>query len=76
LLNAHAGSASGPARAARAGDSAAPAPQTTIGRMPQNPDRVWRLQGATNFRDLGGYPGHGGRPLRWRRLFALITWAA
>ena len=37
--------------------------------MPQNPDRVWRLQGATNFRDLGGYPGHGGRPLRWRRLF-------
>ena len=37
--------------------------------MPQHPDRVWRLQGATNFRDLGGYPGHGGRPLRWRRLF-------
>jgi protein-tyrosine phosphatase len=37
--------------------------------MPDHPDRVWRLQGATNFRDLGGYPGHGGRPLRWRRLF-------
>jgi protein-tyrosine phosphatase len=37
--------------------------------MPRHPDRVWRLQGATNFRDLGGYPGHGGRPLRWRRLF-------
>jgi protein-tyrosine phosphatase len=37
--------------------------------MPHHPDRVWRLQGATNFRDLGGYPGHGGRPLRWRRLF-------
>jgi protein-tyrosine phosphatase len=32
-------------------------------------DRVWPLQGASNFRDLGGYPGHGGRPLRWRRLF-------
>jgi protein-tyrosine phosphatase len=37
--------------------------------MPHHPDRVWRLQGATNFRDLGGYPGHGGRPLRWRKLF-------
>ena len=37
--------------------------------MPDHPDRVWPLQGASNFRDLGGYPGHGGRPLRWRRLF-------
>jgi protein-tyrosine phosphatase len=37
--------------------------------MPNPPQRVWPLQGATNFRDLGGYPGHGGRPLRWRRLF-------
>ena len=37
--------------------------------MVRHPDRVWRLQGASNFRDLGGYPGHGGRPLRWRRLF-------
>ena len=37
--------------------------------MPRHPDRIWRLQGAPNFRDLGGYPGHGGRPLRWRRLF-------
>ena len=37
--------------------------------MPQHPDRVLPLQGATNFRDLGGYVGHGGRPLRWRRLF-------
>jgi len=37
--------------------------------MIDHPDRVLRLQGATNFRDLGGYPGHGGRPLRWRRLF-------
>ncbi len=37
--------------------------------MPQHPDRVWRLQGASNFRDLGGYAGHQGRPLRWRRLF-------
>jgi len=37
--------------------------------MPQHPDRVLRLQGATNFRDLGGYRGQDGRPLRWRRLF-------
>lgn len=34
-----------------------------------HPDRVLPLQGVTNFRDLGGYPGAGGRPLRWRRLF-------
>jgi protein-tyrosine phosphatase len=37
--------------------------------MPDHPDRVWRLQGASNFRDLGGYPGQAGRPVRWRRLF-------
>ena len=37
--------------------------------MPQHPDRVWRLQGASNFRDLGGYAGQGGRQVRWRRLF-------
>lgn len=35
----------------------------------QTNERVLRLQGASNFRDLGGYHGHGGRPLRWRRLF-------
>lgn len=37
--------------------------------MPLHPDRVFPLQGASNFRDLGGYPGEGGLPLRWRRLF-------
>ncbi len=37
--------------------------------MPVHPDRIWRLQGASNFRDLGGYRGHGGRATRWRRLF-------
>lgn len=36
---------------------------------PEHPDRVLPLQGATNFRDLGGYPGHERRPLRWRRVF-------
>ncbi|MBL8288816.1 MAG: tyrosine-protein phosphatase [Rubrivivax sp.] len=33
------------------------------------PPRVLPLSGATNFRDLGGYRGLDGRPLRWRRLF-------
>ena len=33
------------------------------------PARVLPLQGASNFRDLGGYVGQGGRPVRWRRLF-------
>ena len=37
--------------------------------MTDHPDRVLPLQGATNFRDLGGYRGHGGRSVRWRRLF-------
>jgi protein-tyrosine phosphatase len=37
--------------------------------MTRHPNRVWRLEGATNFRDLGGYAGHEGRPVRWRTLF-------
>ena len=37
--------------------------------MTRHPDRLKRLQGATNFRDLGGYPGQGGRPVQWGRLF-------
>jgi protein-tyrosine phosphatase len=32
-------------------------------------ERLLKLQGATNFRDLGGYVGRDGRPLRWRRVF-------
>jgi protein-tyrosine phosphatase len=43
--------------------------RATIGAVPHDRARVWRLQGACNFRDLGGYPGHGGRTLRWRMLF-------
>jgi protein-tyrosine phosphatase len=27
------------------------------------------LKGASNFRDLGGYVGHAGRPVQWRRIF-------
>ncbi len=37
--------------------------------MPQHPDRSIALQGASNFRDLGGYAGLDGRPVRWRRIF-------
>lgn len=35
----------------------------------QTPTRSLNLTGATNFRDLGGYAGLGGRTVRWRRLF-------
>jgi protein-tyrosine phosphatase len=34
-----------------------------------HPDRVVALHGASNFRDLGGYCGEGGRAVRWRQLF-------
>ena len=27
------------------------------------------MMGATNFRDLGGYTGHGGQQVKWRRIF-------
>lgn len=33
------------------------------------PTRSLPLAGATNFRDLGGYVGHGGQAVKWRRLF-------
>jgi protein-tyrosine phosphatase len=31
--------------------------------------RIVALDGPSNFRDLGGYRGHEGRSLKWRRLF-------
>ena len=37
--------------------------------MSATPSRSLNLTGATNFRDLGGYRGADGRPVRWRRLF-------
>ncbi|MFV0680777.1 tyrosine-protein phosphatase [Ottowia sp.] len=37
--------------------------------MPQRPHRSLHLEGASNFRDLGGYRGADGRVVRWRRLF-------
>lgn len=33
------------------------------------PARSLNLAGATNFRDLGGYPTRCGRTVRWRRMF-------
>jgi len=36
--------------------------------MTRHPDRSLRLHGASNFRDLGGYPAEGGA-VRWRQLF-------
>jgi protein-tyrosine phosphatase len=32
-------------------------------------ERLLALEGASNFRDLGGYRGYQGRPIRWRRVF-------
>lgn len=37
--------------------------------MQDHPVRHFNLVGASNFRDLGGYPGKDGRRLRWGRLF-------
>lgn len=33
------------------------------------PSRALPLQGVSNFRDLGGYVGLDGRPVRWRKVF-------
>jgi len=33
------------------------------------PPRHLNLAGASNFRDLGGYPGKDGRLVRWRQIF-------
>ena len=35
----------------------------------QSPTRSIPLVGTSNFRDLGGYVGQGGRMVRWRKLF-------
>ncbi|CAN7712703.1 tyrosine-protein phosphatase [Acidovorax sp. LjRoot118] len=37
--------------------------------MQQDPARSLPMAGATNFRDLGGYAGQGGRTVKWRRIF-------
>jgi protein-tyrosine phosphatase len=37
--------------------------------MSELPARHLGLAGAGNFRDLGGYPTHDGRSVRWRQIF-------
>jgi protein-tyrosine phosphatase len=37
--------------------------------MSDTPPRHFSLAGASNFRDLGGYPAKGGRSVRWRQIF-------
>jgi protein tyrosine/serine phosphatase len=37
--------------------------------MSDSPVRHLNLAGASNFRDLGGYPVRAGRSVRWRRIF-------
>src|SRR5580693_1588283 len=37
--------------------------------MSNPPVRHFNLAGASNFRDLGGYPAKDGRTLRWRQIF-------
>jgi protein-tyrosine phosphatase len=37
--------------------------------MSDSPARHFNLAGASNFRDLGGYPAGDGRKVRWRQIF-------
>lgn len=37
--------------------------------MSDSPARHLNLTGASNFRDLGGYPARDGRVVRWRQIF-------
>jgi protein-tyrosine phosphatase len=37
--------------------------------MSDSPSRHFDLAGASNFRDLGGYPAKNGRTVRWRKIF-------
>jgi protein-tyrosine phosphatase len=47
----------------------APVGPAPVGPAPVDPVRRLELEGAWNFRDLGGYAARGGRRVRWRRLF-------
>ena len=46
-----------------------PQPIACAPPMPDVPARHFDLQGASNFRDLGGYPADHGRTVRWRQIF-------
>jgi protein-tyrosine phosphatase len=47
----------------------APQAATQVKSMPDTTVRHLSLQGASNFRDLGGYATRDGRSLRWRQIF-------
>src|SRR5215831_16037809 len=51
------------------GRSASSGNITQADQMPDSPARHLNLQGASNFRDLGGYPTADGRTTRWRHIF-------
>lgn len=48
---------------------ATPALAQTPDTVVFNPKRALTLQGASNFRDLGGYPAAGGKHVRWGRIY-------
>jgi protein-tyrosine phosphatase len=48
---------------------ATPALAQTPDTVVFNPKRALALQGASNFRDLGGYPAAGGKHVRWGRIY-------
>jgi protein-tyrosine phosphatase len=41
--------------------------------MSDTPDRVLTFERCFNFRDLGGYAGLDGRPVKWRHIFRGMT---
>ena len=45
------------------------AKSVTVSPMSESPVRHLNLAGASNFRDLGGYPTRDSRVVRWRHLF-------
>ncbi len=57
--------------------SSSPTPLQDPARKPHEPsadrengvERHLRLEGVSNFRDMGGYPATDGRQVKWRRLF-------
>ncbi len=48
---------------------AAPALAQTPDTVVYNPRRALTLQGASNFRDLGGYPAAGGKHVKWGHIY-------
>ncbi len=48
---------------------APPALAQTPDTVVYNPRRAITLQGASNFRDLGGYPAAGGKHVKWGHLY-------